>query len=132
MKIHHVGYLVKHFDEAYAVFSDLGFRPDGPVTLDESRNIRIQFMSKDGVVIELVSPVSKDSAVGSLLKKTGASPYHICYESEDFQQDMESLEQKGYLRITEPAPAPAIEGNNVVFLVNPEIGLIEIVDKQKA
>lgn len=131
MKIHHVGYLVKHFDEAFSVFSDLGFRPDGPVTLDESRKIRIQFMSKDGVVIELVSPVSKDSAVGSLLKKTGASPYHICYESDNFQKDMESLEQKGYLRITEPAVAPAIEGNNVVFLVNPEIGLIEIVEKQK-
>ena len=132
MKIHHVGYLVKHFDEAFSVFSDLGFRPVGPTTLDESRKIRIQFMSKDGVIIELVSPVSKDSAVGSLLKKTGASPYHICYESDDFQKDMESLEQKGYLRITEPAPAPAIEGNNVVFLVNPEIGLIEIVEKQKA
>ena len=132
MKIHHIGYLVKHFDEAFFAFSDLGFRPDGPVTLDESRKIQIQFMSKDGVVIELVSPVSKDSAVGSLLKKTGASPYHICYESNDLRKDTAELEQKGYLRITEPAPAPAIEGNNVVFLVNPEIGLIEIVEKQKA
>ena len=132
MKIHHVGYLVKHFDEAFSAFSDLGFRPDGPATLDESHKINIQFMSKDGVVIELVSPISKDSAVGSLLKKTGASPYHICYESDDLQTDTEALEQKGYLRITDPAPAPAIEGNNVVFLVNPEIGLIEIVEKHKS
>lgn len=130
MNVHHIGYLVKHFDEAFSVFSDLGFRPDGSVTLDESRRIQIQFMSKDGVVIELVSPVSKDSAVGSLLKKIGASPYHICYESDDFQKDMESLEQKGWLRITEPAPAPAIDENNVVFLFNPEIGLIEIVEKK--
>lgn len=132
MKIHHIGYLVKHFDEAQAGFADLGFRPEGDAVLDESRNVRIQFMSKDGVVIELVSPVARDSAVGSLLKKTGASPYHICYASDDLPKDLATLEQKGYMRVTEIAPAPAIGGNNVVFLVNPAIGLIEIVGREKA
>ena len=127
MRVHHIGYLVKHFDEAIAAFSGLGFRPEGAAMLDESRNVRIQFLSKDGVMVELVSPASGDSAVGSLLKRTGAAPYHICYESGDFRNDTEALERNGYTRITEPAPAPAIGGKDVVFLVNPAIGLVEIV-----
>lgn len=130
MKIHHIGYLVKHFDQALESFQKLGFRSRGNSVLDESRQIMIRFLSKDEYVIELVSPVSRDSVVGSLLKEYGASPYHICYESDCFEKDISNLEKDGFLRITGPTPAPATDGCRVVFLVSPTIGLIEIVEKR--
>ncbi len=60
MKIHHVGYLVKKLEKARQGFLDLGYIVIKDTVFDEYRKINICFMEKDGYVIELVSPESKD------------------------------------------------------------------------
>lgn len=128
MKIHHVGYLVRKIDRAIHEFEELGFQVTQETVLDEYRKIDICFLEKDGYVIELVSPVSKDSVVHDLLKKVGNSPYHICYETENFDADLESLQQQKYVLCSEKHEAVAIGGKNVCFLVHPYLGMIELVE----
>ena len=130
MKIHHVGYLVKHLEKALGAFISLGYEQQSEVVYDPLRDVRICFLKKDGYLIELVSPTSKESVVSSLSKRIGNTPYHICYEADDFFQDLEALEAGGFMRIDEIKPAPAIENRNVCFLQSAHLGMIELLGEK--
>lgn len=130
LKIHHIGYLVKRIEKAIKAFEDLGFVVEKPSKIDSTRNVSIAFLIKDGYRIELVSPISEESVVFNLLKKYKNSPYHICYESDkgNFEHDIELLINQGYVAIDKPTPAPCIDGRRVVFLMNPSLGMVELLE----
>ena len=127
LQIHHIGYLVKKMDAAIRSFKDLGYEVFQDTVYDDIRKVNICFLQKDGCRIELVSPASEDSVVAGLIKKYKNSPYHICYESENFDEDYQSLLSNGFLSIDTPTPAPALQNKEVVFLTNPSMGMIELV-----
>ena len=93
MKIHHIGYLVQNIEKAQAQFKELGFTESTQLFSDELRGIYIIFMEKDGYVIELISPSKDDSIVSNLIKTHKNSPYHICYESFNIDDDMKFLKR---------------------------------------
>lgn len=128
MRIHHIGYLVKHIDAAKDSFISIGFSVKQETVYDGIRDVNILFMEKDGYVIELVSPNSKESVVANLIKTYKNAPYHICYETEDFDADTESLIEKGFMPIDRPTPAPALNGRRVCFFINSRIGMIELLE----
>lgn len=128
MKVHHVGYLVKDMDEAKNEFLKLGYS-DNVVTRDEYRGIDICFMDNGGYCVELISPYRDDSMVSGLIKKYKNSPYHLCYISENLDDEIEKLTANGYVQMGEAKEAPAIDGKRVVFLMNSSIGIIEIVEE---
>ena len=128
MTVHHIGYLVKNIEKAVDQFKKLGYDAYSGKSFDEFRKIAIVFLKKNSMVIELVSPISNESVIYGLLKHYKNSPYHICYESESFEEDLENLKQSGFTAIAEPAAAPAIENRKVVFLMSPVIGLIELLE----
>lgn len=130
LKIHHIGYLVKKIDGAIKSFENLGYRIVQETVYDDIRKVNICFMEKDGYCIELVSPVSEESVVYGLLKKYKNSPYHICYETGDFDKDYQTLVSNGFIAIDEPTPAPALQNRKVVFLTNPSMGMIELLTHQ--
>ncbi|MDO4294176.1 MAG: VOC family protein [Eubacteriales bacterium] len=128
MRVHHIGYLVKKGEKAAAAFEALGYVREGDWTRDEYRKVDILFVQKDGYRVELVCPFAPDSVVSGLIKTYKNAPYHICYESERFAAELAELEAGGYLRIDEPAPAPAIGGRRVSFLLHPALGMIELLE----
>ena len=69
--------------------------------------------------------------VAKLIKTYKNTPYHICYETEQFEDDIQALTENGFLSIEEPMPAPAIGGRRVCFLMNAQIGMIELLEKGK-
>ncbi|MBQ3373441.1 MAG: VOC family protein [Oscillospiraceae bacterium] len=127
MRIHHIGYLVKHIEAARERFEELGYNLKTDVVKDKERGVLICFIEKDGYLIELVSPAGEGSSVKSLIKRYGNTPYHICYQADDFDRDLSELEAGGFLRIDSPSPAPAIEGRKVCFLQNSQIGMVELL-----
>ncbi len=129
MKVHHIGYLVKKIEKAEKKFELMGFHVSAPAVYDEYRKVNISFMEKDGYVVELVEPASKDSVVADLYKKIRNAPYHICYLAENFENDLENLLSNGFVQIDNPCPAPAIGGKRVVFLMNAAIGMIELLEE---
>ena len=127
LKVHHIGYLVKKMDAAIHSFQNLGYRISQNTIYDDIRKVNICFLEKDGYRIELVSPVSEDSVVYGLLKKYKNCPYHICYETENFEEDYQSLLSNGYISIDIPTPAPALHNKEVVFLTSASLGMIELI-----
>ena len=128
MHIHHVGYLVKRPDKAKESFISIGFSVKQESMYDQLRDVNILFMEKDGYVIELVSPNSEKSVVAQLMKTYKNSPYHICYESEYFDEDIKNLAKNGFMSIDQPLPAPALDGRRVCFFMSPQIGIIELLE----
>lgn len=128
LKIHHIGYLVKKIDRAKQTFETLGYRIEQDTVYDDIRKVDICFLVKEGYRVELVSPVSPDSVVAGLIKKYKNAPYHICYETEDFEAALAELTAGGFLAIDTPTPAPALGGRKVVFLTSAAAGMIELID----
>lgn len=127
LKIHHIGYLVKKIEPAIRIMQSLGYRITQDTVFDEIRQVDICFLEKDGYRIELVRPVSENSVVYGLLKKYKNCPYHICYETTDFEKDYEALRAEGFLPIDSLTPAPALQNKEVIFLTSPAIGMIELI-----
>ena len=128
MKIHHVGYLVKKTEKAIRAFEALGYRLTREPVLDEYRQADICFLEKDGYVVELVSPVSRESVVADLIKRLGNTPYHICYETEDMEEDLARLREQHYVMCSELHEALALDGRRVCFLIHPYLGMIELLE----
>lgn len=127
LKVHHIGYLVKKIEAAIRTFEALGYQLIQSVMYDDIRKVNICFLQKDDYCIELVSPAAKDSVVSGLLKKYKNCPYHICYETADFDKDYQMLLSNGFISIDTPTPAPALQGREVVFLTNASMGMIELL-----
>lgn len=127
MKVHHIGYLVKDINNAVKEFQALDYKIHSEISYDIYRDIDICFM-KNGYLTELISPKSEKSIVYNLLKKIGNSPYHICYTSDNIEQDIADLIKKGYIVINDFCPAPCIgQEASVIFLYNKFIGIIELL-----
>ena len=129
MNIDHVGYAVKRIDRALSEFEKLGFVFE-PVIDDINRNVKLVFGEKDGYRIELVCPLDKKqtSPVDQYLSNVVGTPYHICYQSDNLDADLETLEDQSYKVVIEPRPAVAFGGRRVVFVMNIGLGLMEIVE----
>ncbi len=128
MKVNHIGYLVANLQKAVDEFEKLGYKAISEVTHDTLRLTDICFMQMDGYIVELVSPYDESSVVSGLLKKYKNMPYHICYESDDFDRELEFLETNGYTRMGDSLAAPALGGRRVCFLMNAKAGMIEILE----
>lgn len=130
MRIDHIGYAVKKIEKAIKSFENLGYLFE-EIVEDYDRNIKISFGSKDGYRIELVQPLDKEkeSPVDAYLSKVGPTPYHICYESDDFENEIEQLKSQGFRVIIPPQKAVAFGGKQVVFMMSLGMGMMEIVEK---
>ena len=129
MKIDHIGYAVKRIDRAMSSFEKLGYTFESIVE-DTDRNVKLAFGEKDGYRIELVSPLDRgqESPVDQYLSNAVGTPYHICYESDRFDVEVEELKKQGFKTVIEPCPAVAFDGKRVVFMMNIGFGLMEIVE----
>ena len=129
MRIDHIGYAVKRIDRALGAFEKIGYA-FGSVIYDTDRNVMLVFGEKDGYRIELVAPLDKktESPVDQYLSNAFGTPYHICYESDDLDRDVEKLQSQRYKVVIEPKPAVAFGGRRVVFMMNIGFGLMEVVE----
>ena len=130
MTLHHVGFLTKNLEQSRTDFLKLGFEVEKPVAFDNIRKINIEFLVNGGYRVELVEPAGKDSPLYPLLKRFKNMPYHFCYESKDFDYDLDYLSSVwgGYHIIDEVRPAPCLDGRKVCFLMGSGSGIIELVD----
>ena len=128
MMIHHIGYLVKDVSKAFKKFEKLGYICDQEVVYDPIRDVNILFIRNGDYVVELVAPQSSASVVAELFKKIRNSPYHICYESANLEQDIASLQEEGFVLIDVPTPAVAFDHRRVAFMMSAAIGMIELVE----
>ncbi len=131
LKVHHIGYIIKKIKRAIKLFSDLGYDAVMEPVFDPYRKINICLMKNGNTVVELIESASPDSAVAGLLRKNGAMPYHICYETTCLEEAITELKAYHFILTAKPMPAPALGGGGkrAAFLYHAQVGLIELLEK---
>ena len=133
LKPHHIGYAVANLRKALEKYRKLGYYQASEIFDDVDRNIQIVFIKsyESDECIELISPLSEKCPVSGILQqmKNVSSPYHICYETEEFERAITVMKQKGFIPTTNVATAIALHDKKVIFMMNREAGFIELVEK---
>lgn len=130
MEVHHIGYLVKNLEQSREAFGHLGFAVSRAKEYDPLRDVDIEFISNGGYTVELICPASAESPLAPLLKKFKNAPYHLCFLSGNLEEEVAALEKSGFMVFKEIEPAVCLEGRRVAFMVSPDIGIVEIADRE--
>lgn len=133
-RLHHIGYAVADMDKVLDKFKMGGYSAKSEVFEDSGRHVKIAFIESraDGTVIELVSPMDGASPVSNILRenKNVSLPYHLCYEVENISRMVKQMKRQSYFLTKDIAPAVALNGRNVAFLVSREMGLVELLERK--
>jgi methylmalonyl-CoA/ethylmalonyl-CoA epimerase len=129
MTFHHIGYAVHDIYITSRYYVQAGWHQSN-IQIDEIQNVKIAFLTKNAFPpIELVAPVNEQSPIVKTLQKSGISPYHICYETDDIEQSIKELKKQHFLLLFKPIPAVAFGNRKICYLYNKDVGLIEILEK---
>lgn len=128
LKFHHIGVAVNEIDRTSSLYVDMGYSKSD-TTFDPIQNVNICFLKKAGEpTVELLSPVDDSSPVTQTLKKSGVTPYHVCYSVDNITDAIAMLRSKKFIPVSRPVDAVALGGSRVCFLYNRDMGLIELVE----
>lgn len=124
---HHLGVVTHSIAATAAHYVRAGYR-QSPVVCDPVQQVNISFLTRaDAPMIELIEPLDEKSSVQKVLKKSGVTPYHFCYQVPDIDQACEQLQALGYILLFRPVEAEAFDQKCVSYLYHPEVGFIELL-----
>jgi methylmalonyl-CoA/ethylmalonyl-CoA epimerase len=135
MRFHHIGYAVKDIRSYLDNFLIPLFSPvsvSDPVS-DPVQQVTACFAEmQGGTVIELVEPMGTNSPVNSVVDSPRGGLYHVCYEVDDLDAELERFRSKHYLPLGKPVSATAFDGRRIVFLLTPQQDLIEFIERHRS
>ena len=86
-RMHHVGLAVAELEPAAEFLTSFfGYRVVSGPFEDPIQRVRVLFLSAPGdggAELELVAPLTEDSPIGSMLRRSGGGSYHSCFETAD-------------------------------------------------
>jgi methylmalonyl-CoA/ethylmalonyl-CoA epimerase len=128
-RIDHIGVAVEDLDASIALYRDrLGMREQHRETVEQFGVEAVLLEIGDGHV-ELLSPLSGDSAVGRFLERSGPGLHHVAYRTDDIDSALDAVRAAG-LRLIDEEPRTGIRGSRVAFLHPKSTGgvLTELVE----
>lgn len=87
------------------------------------------FFPISGTQIELIHPLDEMGPVQKHLEKRGPGLHHICFETDNIEEDFQRLKEKGYRFLSE-TPQPGAHNTKVLFIHPKSTGgiLIELAE----
>jgi len=126
---HHLGIATRSIENCVSIYSKLGYSISD-IRVEPSQNVKICFLSKEGgPLLELVEPQNNDSPVSNIVKNSGTTPYHTCYQVENLQESLDELEELNFRVLFEPLKSEAMDEGLFCYLFSAEIGLIELYQR---
>ena len=113
-QIDHIGIAVTSIAEARRFYEALGLEVEAIEEVPHE-GVRVAMIPCGGLRIELLEPLSPDSAVGRFLDKRGPGLHHVCMASPDVKADSERLRAAG-LQVLREQPTPGAGGSLVQFV----------------
>jgi methylmalonyl-CoA/ethylmalonyl-CoA epimerase len=135
-KLLHVGVAVPSLEATTESLTALfGYKVvSGPFN-DPIQKVKVNFLSQsdnDVVEIELITPLSEDSPVQSMLKKGSGGAYHLCFETSDIEAALEHARNNGCVIVSPPVPAVAFQGRRIAWIFTRSRQLFELVEAKVA
>ncbi|WP_397539177.1 methylmalonyl-CoA epimerase [Rummeliibacillus pycnus] len=131
--VDHIGIAVKDLDERVTYYTNvLGMKLIN-VEEVESEQVRVAFIDAGNTHIELLEPLTKESAIYKYLEKRGEGIHHIALAVTGIEQEMAKMQGEG-ARLLSEQPKIGAGGAKVVF-IHPKSSygvLYELVDRSQA
>ena len=94
-KIHHIGIAVHNMEESLKFYRDvLGLHVHASAEVQD-QGVKAALLTIGQSEIELLEPLSPDSAVGKFLARKGEGLHHICFQTPDVDEELAELKRKG-------------------------------------
>jgi|SRR5437867_2983925 len=108
-KIHHIGIAVHSLDEALKFYRDtFGLHVHAQDTVQD-QGVKAALLTIGSSEIELLEPLSPESAVGRFLARKGEGLHHICFQTPDVDGDLQALKEKG-VELVDQQPRRGLAG----------------------
>jgi methylmalonyl-CoA/ethylmalonyl-CoA epimerase len=108
-KIHHVGIVVPNLDQAMSFWRDvLGLALVKTATVQD-QGVKAALLNAGESEIELLEPIVPESGVGKFLARRGGGLHHICFETEDVENELGRTRAKG-IQLIDQRPRPGLAG----------------------
>jgi methylmalonyl-CoA/ethylmalonyl-CoA epimerase len=128
-RIDHIGVAVEDLDEAIELYGErLGMPLQHRETVEE-QGVEAVLLGVGESHVELLRPLSADTAVGKFLERSGPGLHHVAYATDDIESALDAVRGAG-LRLIDERPRTGIRGSRVAFLHPKSTGgvLTELVE----
>ena len=132
MDFDHLGIAVKNIEEYFSKMLQpiLGINSLSEIVIDPIQKCKIAFAtSSNGVRLELIEPLNEESPVNQILKKKKGGLYHMCFVTNNFDEDVKHCLANKFIALSKPQPAIAFNNRRVIFLSTPTFEIIELVEE---
>ena len=129
MKFHHLGLAVQNETEGLAYLSVLGYSA-GEKIYDPEQNVHVRLCTAPHLpAVEIVTPGEGKTPLDPILQRQPEALYHTCYEVDDIDVIVKSLEDAKLrvLCLSPPKPAVLFGGRMVSFYRVIGFGIIELL-----
>ncbi len=111
----HIAIAVPDFEAAIKRFmEDFGLPFDGTEDVVSAKT-KTAFFNLPPTHIELVHPLGGEGPIAKYLEKRGGGIHHLCFRSDNIEEDVERLKAKGYQFLSD-APSPGAHNSKVIFI----------------
>ena len=108
--IDHVGVAVKDIDAALEFFGDVFQTPPASVEELEDQGVRATLIQVGQTRLELLEPLSPESAVGRFIERRGEGLHHLALNVSDIAGKLDILSGRG-LELVDRTPREGLSGN---------------------
>lgn len=111
----HIAIAVPDLEKAITRFmEDFGLTFKGKEDV-ESAKTSTAFFPLDNTQIELVHPLNGEGPIQKYLDKKGGGMHHLCFRSDNIEEDIERLKAKGYQFLSD-GPTMGAHNCKVIFI----------------
>ena len=113
--IEHIGIAVKSLEESIAYYEGvLGLKCYAVEEVKEQQ-VKTAFFMVGQTKIELLESTDPEGPVGRFLEKKGEGVHHIAYATENLEESLVEMEEKG-VALIDKKPRKGAEGLDIAFL----------------
>ncbi|NOX90854.1 MAG: methylmalonyl-CoA epimerase [Calditrichaeota bacterium] len=114
-QINHIGIAVRSLEERIPFYRDvLGLKYLGTEEVEEQK-VRVAMFRVGEVKIELLEPTEESSPIAGFLEKRGEGIHHIAFQSDNLENQLSDLKNKG-IRLIDEYPREGAHGTKIAFI----------------
>lgn len=115
LRLDHIAIAVNNLDEALSFYhKQLGI-PLIDIEIVEEQGVRVAKLDLGNTHIELLEPLSADTAVGKFLAQKGPGLHHVCIGVKDIAGELINLQKNGS-RLIDQTPRIGASGARIAFV----------------
>jgi len=115
MNVDHIGIAVRNLQEALSLYGKILENANIEVEEVPTEKVRVAMIPVGETRIELLEPLSEESAIAKFINEKGEGVHHIALAVCDIRGSIQKLSQQGF-RVLYPQPRPGSHGKMITFL----------------